>query len=757
MSGMRKYWPLALFALATLLPLWRAVLLGEFIGPFDQLRHFGPWYGPQPARPWDVLQMDGVLQFYPWRDMVFEAWGKGQLPAWNPYELAGTPLLGASQSAAFYPPHILLGFLHVPTGNAMALLAWFHLFWAAAGSFYLARTLGASRLGASVAGLGFALSPFMVAWTVLPSVITTVAWIPWCLTFVVKLYVSAPGLRAQRKRVVALAACIGMMLLGGHLQFAAYGFLAVAILSLWLTFATVRSKSPATSSMRPLMALLGTLAAVVLGAAFAAPQLLPVLKYSAFSHRANQASEAGYQGYVERATRPWALQGFALPTALGNPAKESPIGSGINAYWPALTQLGSDFAESAVSVGPVIFLLLFFVRRLRNASAGLAAMAAIAALLAFGTPLNRFLYFLAPGWSATGSPGRIAVLVVLCLCVLAGLAVDRIEAEEQKPFKLLTVLGALLALVLALFPFLFGPTYSAAYPRPLNDVDTIAKITVKDEMVVLFATLCIATAAMLLAKMNRRYIWALPVACTVSAVVAYGNLVPTSSQTLPPLRGASYARYAVINDQWPLLTAQLGPLPFLPPNTAAYSRIHEVGGYDSLLHRDTAALLRDIDGQDAAPPTNGNMMFVKPRADLAKLAEAGVTEIWSSSILPGYPRPTSMERGWIRYRIAGKGRAFTPSGPATILSEGYDSIELLAIGPGTLTLKDRLMPGWEAYVDGKPTPVRGTLWREVELPPAGHRVLFRYSPPGLSTGIMLAVLSLVAGAALLLLRKPERS
>ena len=41
-------------------------------------------------------------------------------------------------------------------------------------------------------------------------------------------------------------------------------------------------------------------------------------------------------------------------------------------------------------------------------------------LLAVGSPLGALLYFGAPGWSATGSPGRAAVLLVLALCVTAG-------------------------------------------------------------------------------------------------------------------------------------------------------------------------------------------------------------------------------------------------------------------------------------------------------------------------------------------------
>src|SRR5580704_4587150 len=88
---LRRFWPMLFLALVPLIPLFRAVFMGEAIGPFDQIRQMAPWNGPKPTQPWDVLQADGVLQFYVWRDLVFDAYGKGQLPFWNSYQLAGTP------------------------------------------------------------------------------------------------------------------------------------------------------------------------------------------------------------------------------------------------------------------------------------------------------------------------------------------------------------------------------------------------------------------------------------------------------------------------------------------------------------------------------------------------------------------------------------------------------------------------------------------------------------------------------------------
>ncbi len=70
----RRLLPLFLLVLVTLVPLWRAVLGGQAIGAFEQVGHLAPWNGPEPSKPWDVLQADSVLQFYPWRHMVLDAW-----------------------------------------------------------------------------------------------------------------------------------------------------------------------------------------------------------------------------------------------------------------------------------------------------------------------------------------------------------------------------------------------------------------------------------------------------------------------------------------------------------------------------------------------------------------------------------------------------------------------------------------------------------------------------------------------------------
>jgi hypothetical protein len=219
------------------------------------------------------------------------------------------------------------------------------------------------------------------------------------------------------------------------------------------------------------------------------------------------------------------------------------------------------------------------------------------------------------------------------------------------------------------------------------------------------------------------------------------HLVPTGAALPAPLRRPDAARVAIVNDTWSLFQA---PEALYPPNTLALARIHELGGYDSLLHRDTVSLLRDINGTDPAPPENGNMMFVKSGADPRMLVAAGVSEVWSLREIPTMG-VGERDGPFFRYSLPGASRAETPAGEATIVFDGYDRQVVRAVGPGRLVVRDRKMPGWSVRIGGHPAVLEGDVWREVELPPGEHDVEFTYRPPGLNLGFALS-----AGAMLVL-------
>jgi len=121
---MKRWQILVLLLVVAFIPYASALFTGQNLGPTEHIQTMVTPDAPKPDYGWDILQADGLLQFLPWRDLVFDSWRHGEAPILNPYQLAGQPLTANSQSGGFYPPHILLGLAHVPTGWAMTLLAW---------------------------------------------------------------------------------------------------------------------------------------------------------------------------------------------------------------------------------------------------------------------------------------------------------------------------------------------------------------------------------------------------------------------------------------------------------------------------------------------------------------------------------------------------------------------------------------------------------------------------------------------------------
>ena len=787
MQFLRRRWPIIFLALVPLLVLWPAVFGGQAIGEWDHIRAMGPTYGPQPQTPWDVLQADGVLQFAPWRMLVFDSWSHGQIPAWNNYQLMGTPLLANSQSAGFYPLHILIGVLHVPLYPAMTFLAWFHLFWAGLGCYVLVRRMGGSKAGGAVAGASFATSAFMVYWTALPSVITTVSWIPWALACVMGMFQSElywgiaedphyrPTITSREealKRVVSqvrskhgwtagLMSSIAMMVLAGHLQFLAFGLMAVVVVALAMAIKLLvpmrrrslsiirmnvnsrEAEGERTVSRGPLLWLPAlspfarVLFAIVVGLCIAAPQLLPVLNFSKQSHRRAPASAEGYASYASSALQPFEWAGLEFPKMLGDPAQSMGDPQNHSLFWAALAKRGDSFGESALSIGPFVLCLLCCLP-LAGWKRGLpiVAVGILALLIACGTPFDMLLYYGVPGWSSTGSPGRAIVLFVLACCCLAGLSIRPLDARGQS--RTARGLAIFVLLSAALWFLAVGELAGMeSFAPSLGSLDPfIRQARSIDAPWMLISGMLVIGAIALWIFRGIRTSAVLVIVAPIAVVVLSIGVLRFGAPIEPVAQANSFERHAFANDSWNLFAT---PEANTPPNLATLLRVHDVAGYDSLLDKETKQLLDNANNQDSSPPENGNMMFIKRSANPAALGSLGVSD-WN--LYAEKPFPNNLGIWPVIKQIPGPGRVSSTGGSAQIISEDYRSITIEADGPGVLTLRDRNMPGWSTRVDGDPTAIAGDPFRQVSLPPGAHRVEFTYWPPGLTQGFGLLILGL---------------
>jgi hypothetical protein len=77
---------------------------------------------------------------------------------------------------------------------------------------------------------------------------------------------------------------------------------------------------------------------------------------------------------------------------------------------------------------------------------------------------------------------------------------------------------------------------------------------------------------------------------------------------------------------------------------------------------------------------------------------------------------------------------------------------------GELVLTDTFFPGWYAWVDDEPQPIRRAnyLFRAVRLPAGHHVVTFRYAPRSVRLGAAITLVTLVIGAIVLVRRRGTR-
>ncbi len=177
---------------------------------------------------------------YPLRHLVESSLEAGRLPFWNPYIFGGVPLLGDTQAALFYPVS-LLGYFF-PLLKALAWDGAFHLWWAGAGGFLLARRSGLAGAWALLLGASYALSPFLVYRSTegIPTLLASLSWIPWVWLF--WLY----------GRPLYLAGAWALQFFSGHPQFMALNGVAMI---LWALITDRRLLMPAAAAGAAFLAL----------------------------------------------------------------------------------------------------------------------------------------------------------------------------------------------------------------------------------------------------------------------------------------------------------------------------------------------------------------------------------------------------------------------------------------------------------------------------------------------------------------------
>jgi len=722
----------------------------------------------------DLGNVDFFAQIYPMQDFAARSLQDGEIPLWNPYQLAGQPFLATFLYGVLYP----LNFLHLifPSEAGIEYTTVLHLFLAGILAYAYGRSIKLHPLAALATGVMFAFSGQLI-WlaTWYTSAFCAAVWIPLGFLALERI------LETRRPQwVLVLVAATAMPLLAGNLQLWTYSCYALALY--WALRA-----GPLLRSAEGRRSVLGLSALVALGLLFgvslAAAQILPTAELSFLSERSPQglsvkevlsygALDPGEllrqslvpEGPELRRVYVGALAALLLPISL--------LSVRMWSRTLALWLIAILTLAIALSIHTPVFALhrmLPLGTWFRDPTRVLFVHAfATAALVGMGLDVLA-------RWSAREAPWRRIAGLLLCVVVPVGIVIG-VDAQVTQRWVLwlgaACLLGAallphvwlrhgLLAVLLALLGWQMTSVSSNPYRHPYHDVSLFDREAEAFEYIRqrqgLFRTYIHSQSPLdyaAISKIGTLYGLYSVTDYEPLNVKRFGDFfrmfgVPQGyDPELHPFTGALLAdvrsphfdlldllsvRYAVASDRFPLFRGDMQGeqtgwrIAFRSRRGrfTVYERIDPLPRAYVVsraeVHRDGASVLRALAGEDFDPRRG---VLLEGDAALPALREG-------PSPAPVVPRVTEYSARRVEVEV--------PDGR-----------------PGILVLTDTHYPGWVARLDGARVPIlrANYLFRAVALSTGPHTVVFSYEPLSFRVGAAVSVLTLVlCCAAALLLRR----
>lgn len=417
------YWPVFI-----LLAVWFAFASPYFLRgkvPFSstyQTTFFAPWSAyPHNGMPVKNGAMPDVIgQIYPWKHLVIDIWKTGEIPLWNPYSFAGTPLLANYQSAVLSPFNLLFFFMPFVDGWSMLvllqpLLAGFFI-------YLFARRIEQSKAGGLISAISFMFCGFIVTWMGYATLSYALLFLPLGL-YAIESYF----LTGKTRFLLLLSGVVPLSFFSGHFQISIY----VAV----VLFAYLLIRGRQNSWKIRILAIL----ALLIGIFFSLPQLLPSFEFY------TQSLRSGLYQKIE--SIPWQyMPTLIAPDFFGNPVTR-------NDWY-------GHYAEWNGYIGTfALFLTFLGLRAWKKSPVNFfGIVGVISLLLAFPSPLQDALILFHVPVLATSALSRIISVYCLTAAILAGFGFDHlleiVQKKEKKSF--LTWTGGIFVVFVTLWGVVMG-------------------------------------------------------------------------------------------------------------------------------------------------------------------------------------------------------------------------------------------------------------------------------------------------------------
>lgn len=348
---------------------------------------YHPWrdfFGNLPFK--NFILTDPVRQQYPWRELSIALIKDFQLPLWNPYNFAGTPLLANIQSAIFYPLNIL--FLVISFPIAWSIYIMLAPVLGILFMFLFLRNLNLNRSSAIFGSICSVLSGFFVAWLENGVLTHTLLWLPAILWSMDKI-----GQTNKKRFFILYPLFLVISFFAGHWQTFFYLFL--------FSQAYMLIKYP---RFLPKFLILDCFFALI-----SLPQLLPSLSFINLSARGNDQVWINNAGWFI----PWQnLIQFISPDFFGNPSTLNYTG-----------QFSYQEFVGYIGIPGLIFAFCsLFVRR--KIIWFFAGAVIVSLLFATATPIAKLPFILNIPLISSSMPTRLLSIIDFSLAVLAAFGIN---------------------------------------------------------------------------------------------------------------------------------------------------------------------------------------------------------------------------------------------------------------------------------------------------------------------------------------------
>lgn len=645
----------------------------------------------------------------------------GKWPWWNPYEGLGAPLAGEMQSAALFPPTLLLAL-----SNGQVYFRLLLELLAGESTYLLLRRLGVNRATAVGAGIAFGLNGTFAWMFHAPG--NPVAFLPVCLLGVE--VIRAGVLNGRRRHGwVLLALGVAASLYAGFPEVAYIDALLVALWALTRTFQLPRARWSA------MVASLG--AGVSVGVAMAAPIVVAFVDYLGSAYLGGHA--AG--GFGTAAMPPSILPPMVMPYVYG-PIFAWPIAAHAKVLLPFWANAGGYLTATLAFAGLVgaagrrdralrlalaIWVLLGIGR-----SVGIAPAMAIMNYIP-GERSTAFFRYAPPSWE-------------LAAVVLAALGIDDVVRGEARR-RLVAAAVVVTAGVLAWA----GESAAGVLARVKGAVPAGAWAVASVSWAVASVG-AMAVAASLRRRMRLGKF-------VMSGLVAFDAL---AMFVLPQF---SAPRHAAI-DRRPVayLRAHLGHYRFytlgpLAPDYGSYfglasAAVNDLPTPKAWARYVTHHLDPNVDPINFTGTSQANPSGPTPAQELARhftsYEQIGVKYLLvpAGAALPALPSSDAVKEVWhdsttAIYRLPAPQPLYGGSG-CKVVSTHWDGVTLNCSHPTMVDRRVLYMRGWTARLHGRPLAIHRAhrLWQQVSVPAGRSSLRFNFTPAHMPEAMAGALMGL---------------